>query len=243
MRYLYVFPHPDDESFGPALAIANQERKGHEIHLLTLTRGGATRQRERLGLTIAEMGEVRLAEMEMVREVLRLASMEVLDYPDGGLDEIDPLLLEAAIASRIAAIDPDVVVSYPVHGISGHPDHLVAHAAVKGAFAATRERSRRLAFFTLLPADGPEKVPLRTSRPEQVDCEIDVGEEDVERARRALDCYETYAGTIEEHDPLTRVGRTVYFEIWKERHSPRLRDLGSDERESKDERRTQNAER
>ena len=225
MRYLYVFPHPDDESFGPALAIASQERNGHEIHLLTLTRGGATRQRERLGLSIEEMGEVRMAEMEKVRQVLNLASMEVLDYPDGGLDEIDPLLLEATIANKIVAIDPHVVVTYPVHGISGHPDHLVAHAAVKGAFAATREHSRRLAFFTLLPAEGTEKIPLRTSRPEEVDCEIEVNEEDVERASRALDCYQTYAGTIEEHDPLTRVGRTVYFEIWKERHVPRLRDL------------------
>jgi hypothetical protein len=61
MSILYVFPHPDDESFGPALAIARQRRAEKGVHLLTLTRGGATKQRHRLGLSIEEMGEVRLA--------------------------------------------------------------------------------------------------------------------------------------------------------------------------------------
>ena len=39
MRILYVFPHPDDESFGPARAMATQRRQGHEVYLLTLTGG------------------------------------------------------------------------------------------------------------------------------------------------------------------------------------------------------------
>ena len=49
MRILYIYPHPDDESFGPAGVMAKQRREGHEVHLLTLTRGGATRQRHRYG--------------------------------------------------------------------------------------------------------------------------------------------------------------------------------------------------
>ena len=225
MRFLYVFPHPDDESFGPALAISRQRREGHAVHLLTLTRGGATRQREKLGLSVEQMGRIRLEEMRCVEKVLGLASMEVLDHPDGGLDEIDPLRLEADIARKIDSIDPDVVVTYPFHGISGHADHLVAHAAVKGAFVATRGRRRRLAFFTLLQTESPEPVPLRTSRIEAVDCEVAVEEADVAAARAALACYETYRSTIEAHDPITRVGRAVFFEIWQENHDPRLASL------------------
>ncbi len=59
MRILYVFPHPDDESFGPARAIAAQTRAGHAVSLLTLTRGGATRERFKLGLSVEEMVAVR----------------------------------------------------------------------------------------------------------------------------------------------------------------------------------------
>jgi LmbE family N-acetylglucosaminyl deacetylase len=225
MKLLYVFPHPDDESFGPGLAIAKQVREGNEVHLLTLTRGGATKEREALHLSIDQMGEVRLREMHGVQKVLALASMEVLDYPDGGLDAVNPLILEQEIARRITEVDPDVVVTYAVHGISGHPDHLVCHAAVKGAFVATAERRRRLAFFTLIPTTEPESVPLRTSRPDQIGCAIEVGDQDVEVASRALGCYETYRSTIDRHAPLRRVGRTVVFELWRESHPIPLRSL------------------
>jgi hypothetical protein len=34
LRILYVFPHPDDESFGPARAMAAQKRQGHAVYLL-----------------------------------------------------------------------------------------------------------------------------------------------------------------------------------------------------------------
>ena len=41
---LYIFPHPDDESFGPAAVIDKSIKSGDEVHLLTLTKGGATKQ-------------------------------------------------------------------------------------------------------------------------------------------------------------------------------------------------------
>ena len=90
MRLLYILPHPDDESFGPGPVINKYIEEGHEIHLLTLTKGGATKQRFRLNLSIEEMGEVRYKEMLDVEKVLRLTSMTVLDLADGGLKEMDP---------------------------------------------------------------------------------------------------------------------------------------------------------
>ncbi len=227
MKYLYVFPHPDDESFGPALAMSAQKREGHEVHLLTLTRGGATRQREKYGYTIERMGEIRLKEMERVRDVLQLDSLEVLDWPDGGLDDVNPLKLERDITDRVAEITPDILVTYAFHGISGHPDHLVTHASVKRVYCTLRTSGmdnflRRLAFFTLLPS---EDSGLSASSPEQVDCIVPVDEQDVETARRCLECYETYQDVIEEHDPLRRIGSAVPFEIFRERFDPPLSSL------------------
>lgn len=231
MRLLHVFPHPDDESFGPALAIARQVRDGDEVHLLTLTRGGATKQRERLGLSVDEMGEVRLGEMRCVERVLGLAGMTVLDLPDGGLARLDPREVERPVAEAVDHVRPEVVVTYAVHGISGHPDHLVTHAAVKRLFCERRASAgapRRLALFTLLPpADGqPDPMNLRTSKPEEVGCAVEVGDQEVETARRALACYETYREVIERHDPLARIGRRVYFELFGEAPAPPLGGLG-----------------
>jgi len=39
MRVLDVFPHPDDEAFGPSRAIAAQRRQGHEPPLTDLVQG------------------------------------------------------------------------------------------------------------------------------------------------------------------------------------------------------------
>lgn len=232
MRLLYVFPHPDDESFGPALAIARQRRDGDEVHLLTLTRGGATRQRRRLGLSVDEMGAVRLREMACVEEVLGLASMTVLDLPDGGLKHLDPRVVEAPIAAAVDHVRPDVLVTYAVHGISGHPDHLVTHAVVKRLFCERRGTPgapRWLALFTLLPPEDGQADPmdLRTSKPEEIGCAIEVGDAEVETARRALACYETYREVIEQHDPLARIGRRIYFELFGERHQRPLGGLGA----------------
>lgn len=230
MKILYVFPHPDDESFGPALAISAQRRQGHEVHLLTLTRGGATKQRHRYGYSVEEMGEVRLREMEEVAKVLELSELTVLDLPDGGLKEMDPIEIERVVREHVERVRPDVLVTYAVHGVSGFHDHLVSHAVVKRVFCALRaegaEHPRRLALFTLAEAPAVETpIPLSTSTAEEIDCAVAVDARDLETARRALACYETYAEVIARMDPLARMGDAVYFEIFQESHDPPLESL------------------
>ncbi len=226
MKILYIFPHPDDECFGPAPAIARQIRLGHEVHLLTLTRGGATKQRHRLGLSVEEMGEVRHAEMLAVRETLGLQGMRVLDLPDSGLAEMDPREIEAVVEAEILRLAPEVVVTYAVHGVSGFPDHLVTHAVVKRVFCelrSTHGTPRRLALFTLAPREEPDSgFQLKTSSPEAIDAAETFSDSDMEIARRALACYVTYQPVIEEARPLERIGDAVHFELFQESFDPWL---------------------
>lgn len=231
---LYLFPHPDDECFGPAPGIVRQRRHGHEVHLLTLTRGEATDQRDRLGYSKAEMGEVRYQEMQEVAATLDLSSLTVLEYPDGRLAELNPLLLEEEISDHLHSIEPDVVITYPVHGISGHPDHLVTHAVVKRVACALRRDGaatpRRLAFYTLPPPDDDTDRPahLRHSPPELIDCTLSFQEDELETAREALYCYETYRPVIEKHRPLESIGNHISFELFGETHDPPLSSLIDD---------------
>jgi LmbE family N-acetylglucosaminyl deacetylase len=230
MRILYIFSHPDDESFGPAPAMAKQRREGHEVHLLTLTRGGATKVRHELGLSVEEMGEVRYREMQEMGRVLDLTSLTVLDLPDGGLKELDPREIEEPVARHIAECRPPLIVSYGAYGISGFDDHLVTHAVVKRVFCEMREQSdaapRRLAFTTLAEVpDADRPVNLRASRPEDIDCVMAVSEEDRAAQRRALDCYRTYQEVIQRIDPAALSGEHQYFEIFQEQHDPPLHDL------------------
>lgn len=234
MRILYIFPHPDDESFGPAGVIHTQVRDGHDVHLLTLTRGGATRQREKLGLSIEEMGDVRSRELADAAAALSIETLTVLDYPDSGLAEIDPRRLEEDIKRHIELLEPALVVTYPVHGGSGYHDHLVTHAVVKRTFLSLRENGSRylsrLAFFTMPDSGGPSFLPdgwprLRLSAPELIDCVVRLDTEDIRAMSDALMCYPTYRKTIETIDVLGKIGDRVHFEIFDESHNPPLTDL------------------
>ena len=230
MRILYVFAHPDDESFGPARVISKQRRQGHEVYLLTLTQGGATRLRHKFGYSVDEMGEVRSKEMLDVAKTLDLAGMTVLDLPDSGLKEVDPREIEAVVAERIEAIQPQVVVTYAVHGISGFFDHLVNHAVVKRVFVELRERVsylKRLAFFTVTEKEATEFdfFHLTSSKPQDIDAVLTVDEVDIEANYRALDCYVTYGETIEQSGIKQLITSQPVFEIYQEAHDPPLESL------------------
>ena len=228
---LYIFPHPDDECFGPSPMIARQRRAGHDVHLLTLTRGEATAQRDRLGYSKAEMGEARYQEMQNVADTLDLTSLTVREYPDGELAELNPLALENEVASHIHEIEPDVVITYPVHGISGHPDHLVSHAVVKRVVCALQRDGvaypKRLAFFTVSPPadDADRPSHLQHSPSILIDCVVPTSDEDLALGREALYCYETYRPVIEEHQPLRAVTDGTPLELFGEHHDPPLSSL------------------
>ncbi|HMQ68198.1 MAG TPA: PIG-L family deacetylase [Ignavibacteria bacterium] len=230
MRVLYIFPHPDDESFGPANAMSKQIREGHEVYLLTLTKGGATKQRHKYNYTIEEMGEVRYKEMIEVAKVLKLTGMNVLDLPDSGLKEMDPREIEKVIKVEIESIRPDVVVTYPVHGISGFHDHLVTHAVVKRVYAELKANSpnlKRLAFYTIQKelADKPGMFNLSGSAEDEIDCIYEVDKTDIENSIKALDCYVTFKETIDASDIKNKITDKVYFEFYQEDGKEKLSDI------------------
>ncbi|NIM16508.1 MAG: PIG-L family deacetylase [Candidatus Aminicenantes bacterium] len=231
MKILYIYPHPDDESFGPARAMAKQRRQGHEVYLLTLTKGGATKQRFKYGYSIEEMGDVRFNEMQCVAKTLDLSGMTVLDLPDSGLKEMDPREIENVIMDEIERIQPHVVVTYPVHGISGFHDHVVCHAVVKRVFIQLKEKYpwlKRLAFQTVTEeiAQQSPHFRLNSSTEEEIDCVFQVDAIDIEKNLDALDCYGTFQETIEKSGIKEFVKiKEIPFEIYQENYDPPLTDL------------------
>lgn len=221
MNILYVYAHPDDESFGPAAVMHKQIREGHQVFLLTLTKGGATKQRHKFNYSIAEMGEVRYQEMQNVASTLGLKGMTVLDFPDSGLKEVDPRDLENAIAAEINKIHPQVVVSYGVYGVSGFHDHLVTHAVVKHAFVRLRDANpwlKRLAMITISEeaAEKGKLFNLQGTPADQLDAVIEVEPEDIEAQKAALDCYVTYKETIEASGIKDHISSPMLFEFFQE---------------------------
>ena len=113
-----IFASPEflAESFGPARAMATQRRQGHDVYLLTLTRGEATNVRHKFGWTLEQMGAARHREMQDVKATLELADMRVLNLPDGKLKELDPWRVEEVIREEILRVKPHVV-NRPTQGV------------------------------------------------------------------------------------------------------------------------------
>lgn len=227
MKILYIFPHPDDESFGPAPAISAQLNQGHEVYLLTLTKGEATKQRFRLGVDKEEMGKIRFKEMQCVEKTLGLSGMTVLDLPDGELKHLDPFLIESKIENEISQLNPDVIITYAVHGISGFHDHLVSHAVVKNLFCRLKRKGaeypKRLAFFTRMgEVDTKGKFRLEASSDEEIGYIEKCSDADMNAFKKALDCYETYQEVIEKSGVKNLTTKQVPFEIFGEEIAGRL---------------------
>ena len=169
-----------------------------------------------------------------VEKVLGLKGMEVLDFPDSGLKEIDPRTIEQAVRKHIEKIKPSIVVSYPAHGISGFHDHIVTHAVVKRVYLELRSSGadylQRLAFVTLPDSGDPTwtngGMPrLKLTEKELIDCTITLKDENIEAMRKSLNCYTTYKETIEKSGIIEKIGDQMYFEIFDEHFSPVLEDL------------------
>lgn len=232
MRILYIFSHPDDESYGPACVMHKQIREGHKVFLLTLTKGGAAKQRLKLNLSVEEMGEIRFKEILNASEIIGLSGLNVLNFEYSRLKETDPRIIETQVINEINKILPDVVVTYPVHGISGFEDHLITHSVVKRGFVEARQNNsslKRLAFFTLTEeqANSGEHFSLKGSGRNEIDCIIEVTEDDIEINRQSIDCYSYYKDLIEKTNIKNRINRYNAFEFFMEDFSPPVDDIFS----------------
>ncbi len=229
-RLLFIFPHPDDESYGCGGTIAKYLQEGKtDVFLLTLTRGEASSQGPKLGLTPEQMGETRSREMAEVARVYGLTELFLLDFPDSGLERLDPRDIESAVTSIVLKVEPQVVVTHPPHGISGFIDHIVTHAAVKRAFVELREQSphvRRLAMTCVpdqLVALAPR--PLHGEPVEKMDCRMHV-EQYLDYKRRGLEVQTSVVAVTESDNVANLLMQPYeYYRFFQERFTPPLDDL------------------
>lgn len=131
----FIFAHPDDETFGSACLIRRTADEGGRAVLLLATRGDAGKS-GRLGpMTQEQLAARRDREMERAAGILGLAAVEQLGYSDGRLSEADPQELTNRIVSFVHQYRPEVLVTFPEDGVSGHPDHAAIHRATRRAVA------------------------------------------------------------------------------------------------------------
>jgi LmbE family N-acetylglucosaminyl deacetylase len=154
MKYALVFAHPDDESFTCSGTVPKLTKNGHEVILITATRGEA-------GLTgtppICEkkdLGKVRENELKCAAKVLGISKIFFLDFIDGTLVKQPLSSITEKIFSLFESEKPDFVITFDSFGGSGHPDHKTISKAATGAFSkymAIEKKHVRL-YHTAVPS-------------------------------------------------------------------------------------------
>lgn len=226
----FIYPHPDDESFltgGSIASLAHGEQA--LVHLYTLTKGERSRHAARLGITPEELGRRRAGEVREAARILGIHGFTQGGYPDGGLRDLDPRVIERDISARIRELRPDVLVTFDVQGGSVHPDHITMHHVVKRVFVELREELpnlRRLA-FTVLPqqriAHWPRKVFGVADERMHVAMPVQAWR-DIEHA--AIHAHNSVLGDVRDHNHDNwMLWEEEYFTLFDEHPPTTLRSL------------------
>lgn len=142
-RVLVVFSHPDDAEFSAAATIAGLTAAGARVDYVVTTDGG--KGTEDPAVTSGQLSATRAAEQRAAADLLGVAEIVHLGYPDG---ELTPSLeLRRDIVRQIRRFRPDLVIAQnPVrrqdgNPFIGHPDHLATgEATLAAVYPAARDR-------------------------------------------------------------------------------------------------------
>ena len=149
-----IWAHPDDE-ITAAGTLAMAGLFGHaNVTLVYLTAGEGARDS---GLSREELARVRRAEAQAAGSVLGARHTEVLDFPDGGLDDGWRGRAIGEIGALIDRHRPTCLISFDeTIGYYGHPDHVCVGRWVRDIFEARRgdpEFAPRRLYQATLPAN------------------------------------------------------------------------------------------
>lgn len=150
-----VLAHPDDESFGMGGTLARYAAQEAAVHLVLATRGEAGIP----GTDSSRAGALREAEARAACAILGVRSLDFLGYLDGQLSQVDVESAVDRLTARLRLLRPEVVITYGLDGVSGHPDHIAVGLWTTMAYdrLCTEPGGPRMLYY-LVPSAATQQV-------------------------------------------------------------------------------------
>ena len=191
-RAVAVYAHPDDAEVGCGGTLARWAAKGTEVHIVVCCRGdkGTSDTKASPSEVIAK----RAAEVAAAAEALGVAGHEMLDRPDGELD--DEAELRGQLVALVRGLRPDIVLcpDPEVLIVGGayvnHRDHRVVGSVALDAVAPAARMP--LYFPEAGPPHAVREVWLSGSL--DPDLHVDIGGPPLEAKTAALACHKSQVG-------------------------------------------------
>jgi N-acetylglucosamine malate deacetylase 2 len=231
-RLLFIYAHPDDESFAVAGVARMYADRGAEIALVTATRGDAGRAGEPPLCAREDLPARREAELLAAAKILGIGHVTVLDYADKHLAEAPTNAIRRQLVEAIRRHRPEVIVTFDPDGANLHPDHVaISRFAIDAAAAAADARwypntdgahrvQRVLWSSPLMPWDTAKSADL--AREPGVDFVIDISHYRDTKAA-ALRAHRTQHVSIDRHFfNLPDIDRILSCETFRQCFGPAL---------------------
>lgn len=160
-RILCLFAHPDDETFGPGSTLAKYAAQGHEIYVLCATKGESG-QWSKMPSDGRSLAEVREKEHAAAAKILGIKHLEYLGYLDGEISNNNFSEIIPQVVKRTREINPDIILTFDLLGLSGHLDHIAMALIATQAFHEVKT-VRKLYYF-VQPKSVTDKIWQLTKR-------------------------------------------------------------------------------
>ena len=193
---LAIFAHPDDESFRAGGTLSILAEKGMRVHVLTMTRGQAGSCGSPPICSQEELPLIRETELKCACNALGIEPPIIWDYEDGGLSNANERVVIRRIMDLIEKLQPEIVLTWPPDGLSGHPDHVMVSRWATKAYEKTRHHTTNgpySLYYMAVPsslAEKFEKFKLNPVPDNEISLAIDVLPV-WEKKIKAIRCHQT----------------------------------------------------
>ncbi len=146
---LVVAAHPDDEVLGCGGTIAKHTKVGDEVHVVILTEGITSRDKQRNPKRRKLELQKLVESAQMANKVLGVSSLNLHNFPDNRMDSVDLLDIIKVIEGYINKHQPEIV--YTHHSGDLNIDHKIVNMAVVTACRPIPLQSvKTILFFEVL---------------------------------------------------------------------------------------------
>lgn len=135
-RVLVCMPHPDDEAVFISGLLQHLSSQNILTQCLTFTSGENSTLRFGLKPN-QDLAAARKNELSKAYKILGITNFQVLDFPDGGLDQFQPKIKQI-VKKYIAEFCPTHLITLEPDGIYGHPDHIALSKSVTSSITSAQ---------------------------------------------------------------------------------------------------------
>ena len=133
---LFIFAHPDDESFSGAGTSMTCAAAGARTVLVTATRGERGKAGNPPVCAPGEIAACRERELRKAAGIIGFDALHLLGYRDRELADAPPDEMRRALVTHIRRVKPTIVLTFDPNGFNVHPDHVADPRWYRDAGAA-----------------------------------------------------------------------------------------------------------